>query len=96
MAVGDVAARNNFLFNRVQIIHNNTYVVESRATVVFRASWRWGFWGCIEGEVACLATHVHLIAVMNGCAFPADLPSKQIAQHFGGRMYVFYSDVQVF
>ena len=95
MAVRDVAARNDLLFNRVQIIHNNAYVVEGRATVVFRANRRWSFWGCIEGEAACLTLHVERIAVMNGRAFPTYFPSKQTAQHFGGRMYVFYRDVKV-
>jgi hypothetical protein len=33
---------------------------------------------------------------MNGRAFPTYFPSKQTAQHFGGRMRVFYRDVQVF
>jgi hypothetical protein len=93
MTVRDIAARNDFFFNSVQTINNNAYVVEGRATVVFRASRRWSF---REGEVACLTPHVERIAVMNGRAFPTYFPSKQTAQHFGGRMCVFYRDVQVF
>ena len=93
MTVRDIAARNDFLFISVQTINNNAYVVEGRATVVFRASRRWSF---REGEVACLTPHVERIAVMNGRAFPTYFPSKQTAQHFGGRMCVFYRDVQVF
>ena len=58
MAVRDVAARNDLLFNRVQIIHNNAYVVEGSATVVFGGGRRWGFRWCIQGEIACLAAHV--------------------------------------
>jgi hypothetical protein len=96
MAVRGIAARNDFLFNSVQIINNNADVVEGRATIVFRPSRRWSFWGCIEGEVACLAPKVELLAVMNGRDFPTYFPSKQTAQHFGGRMCVFYRDVQVF
>jgi hypothetical protein len=96
MTVRDIAARNDFLFISVQTINNHAYVVEGRATVVFRASRRWSFWSCIEGEVACLTPNVERIAVMNGRDFPTYFPSKQTAQHFGGRMCVFYRDVQVF